>query len=720
MLPSLPAESAIGAAQRVAVETRLRGQARLLARVGWLGVAVVTAGLFVTSVALQLGAIHRLCPTPACVTAPLPPVELEAAHELGLPVVVVLSLNPALTLLVALVYGAVAVLLFTRKPDERMALLVSLALLLFGCATFTGALAILPLRYPVLRLPVAAINFLGSAAFTLFLYAFPDGRLVPRWTRWAAIAWLIQQFPHFVFPGTPLDTATWPPLVSVALWAALMGSVVYAQTVRYQRISTEAQRQQTKWVILGIGVGFVGFLAGSAVQFAVGTRGAHAAPSTGAALEVSLVAGTLGELAMLIIPVSIAIAMLRYRLFDVDVLLNRTLVYAALTACVVGLYVVIVSALSLAFQVRANPGISLLATGAVAVLFQPLRERLQRSVNRLLYGRRDEPYAVLSQLAQRLEATVVPDAVLPTIVETVAGALKLPYAALALADGAAFNVAASVGSPRDDLLRLPLVYQGETVGELRLAPRAPGEPFTPADRKLLQDLAREAGVAVHAVRLTADLRRLTRDLQASRVQLITAREEERRRLRRDLHDGLGSALTSMTFKLGAAENLLAHDPVAVEQLLGELKGQTQAAIADIRHLVYGLRPPALDELGLVTALREYAGHYQLDGVEVSVEAPEALPSLSAATELAAYRIALEALANVARHACATTCTIRLRIVGDALALEIADDGVGLPADAHAGVGLTAMRERAVELGGSCAIMRGIDGGTCVSARLPLG
>jgi signal transduction histidine kinase len=291
---------------------------------------------------------------------------------------------------------------------------------------------------------------------------------------------------------------------------------------------------------------------------------------------------------------------------------------------------------------------------------------------------------------------------------------------LALADGAAFSVAASVGTPRDDLLWLPLVYQGETVGELRLAPRAPGEPFSLADRKLLQDLAREAGVAVHAVQLTADLRRLNRDLQASRVQLITAREEERRRLRRDLHDGLGSALTGMTFKLGASQNLLAHDPVAVEKLLGELKGQAQAAIADIRQLVYGLRPPALDELGLVSALREYAGHYQLDGVEVSVEAPEALPSLPAATELAAYRIALEALANVARHAHATTCAIRLRIVGEALALDVEDNGVGLPADAHAGVGLTAMRERAVELGGSCAIVRRIEGGSCVSARLPLG
>jgi signal transduction histidine kinase len=197
------------------------------------------------------------------------------------------------------------------------------------------------------------------------------------------------------------------------------------------------------------------------------------------------------------------------------------------------------------------------------------------------------------------------------------------------------------------------------------------------------------------------------------------REEERRRLRRDLHDGLGSALTSVTFQLDAASNLLDRDPAAVKTLLSELKAQTQAAIADIRRLVYNLRPPILDEWGLVAALHEQVAQYELNAVRVTVEAPESLPALPAAIEVAAYRIALEALANVIRHAQATRCTIRLDVYDDALTIEVQDNGRGLPPDYHAGVGISAMRERAAELGGSCVIENVAAGGTRVYTWLPL-
>jgi signal transduction histidine kinase len=354
-------------------------------------------------------------------------------------------------------------------------------------------------------------------------------------------------------------------------------------------------------------------------------------------------------------------------------------------------------------------------------------------VNRLFYGQRDEPYRVVSRLGQRLEATLAPEAVLPTIVETVAQALKLPYAAITLQqDGAVVSAATfgkepGGGKPRpyisgnveaslaDSLIRLPLIYQTEQIGELVLAPRGPGESFTPADHALLSDLARQAGVTAHAVRLTTDLQRLTGELQQSRTQLVTTREEERR----DLHDGLGSALTSVTFQLDAANNLLDRDPQAVKTLLKELKAQTQASIADIRRLVYNLRPPILDEWGLVAALREQVAQYQLNQIQVTVDAPESLPALPAAVEVAAYRIALEARANVIRHAQATRCTICLAVCDDALTVEVQDNGKGLPSDYHTGVGISAMRERAAELGGSCVIEDVATGGTRVYARLPL-
>src|SRR6266702_8995934 len=184
-------------------------------------------------------------------------------------------------------------------------------------------------------------------------------------------------------------------------------------------------------------------------------------------------------------------------------------------------------------------------------------------------------------------------AMLPTIVETVAQALKLPYTAIALRQGETLTTVASYGLPQQESVVLPLVYQTEPIGQFMLAPRAPTEPFTPADRQLLEDIAHQAGIAAYAVRLTTDL-------QLSRERLVTAREEERRRLRRDLHDGLGPLLALQTLQLDAARSLLVRDPSAADALLVELKAQTQTIIANIRRLVYDLRPPALDELGLVS------------------------------------------------------------------------------------------------------------------------
>ncbi len=389
----------------------------------------------------------------------------------------------------------------------------------------------------------------------------------------------------------------------------------------------------------------------------------------------------------------------------------------------------VVGYLATVFHVRDHLAVSLLSTGLVALLFQPLRERLQRGVNRLIYGERDEPYRVLSQLGQRLEATLAPDETLPVIVQTVADTLKLPYTAIGLRHEDGVVVVAATGQPVANPLRLPLSYQGEPVGELLLAPRAGETSLDPADRRLLEDLARQTGVAVHTVRLTADLQR-------SRERLVTTREEERRRLRQDLHDGLGPALASVALHLSAARNLIADTPEAVAMLTGA-KVQLQDAVADIRRLVYALRPPTLDELGLVGAIGEYTARLGLSGLNISVKAQEPLPPLPAAVEVAAYRITLEALTNVARHARAATCIVRLAVesssdgrageygpgalaTGDVLRVDVVDDGRGMDPSARRGTGLVSMRERAVELGGTIVIEPADGGGTRVCAWLPIG
>jgi signal transduction histidine kinase len=369
--------------------------------------------------------------------------------------------------------------------------------------------------------------------------------------------------------------------------------------------------------------------------------------------------------------------------------------------------------------------VSLIATGLAAVMFQPLRDRLQRGVNHLMYGERDDPYAVLSRMGQRLESRLAPDAVLPAVTRTLREALKLPYAEIQLRREEGFETAAVAGDPGDDTLSLPLVYGGETVGRLVVGPRAGDEGFGPTERRLLEDLAHQIGASAHAALKTDEALRLSADLQRSRERLVEAREEERRRLRRDLHDGLGPQLSSQALTIDAVRRLMRRDPDAAEELLLELKADAQDAVTDIRRLVYGLRPPALDDLGLLGALRESSAQYTAKGLSVSVEASESLPPLSAAVEVAAYRIAQESLSNVSRHAEAHACTVYLAIEeASVLCLEVRDDGRGIPdpqenASLRAGVGLTSMRERASELGGNLVVEPLPEGGTRVRARLPL-
>jgi signal transduction histidine kinase len=366
-----------------------------------------------------------------------------------------------------------------------------------------------------------------------------------------------------------------------------------------------------------------------------------------------------------------------------------------------------------------NLAISLLATGLVAVLFAPLRDRLQRAVNRLMYGERDEPYRVLARLGQRLEATLAPDAVLPTVVETIAQALKLSYAAVAVPQDQGWVITAAYGTPHGTPVSVPLVYSNEMVGRLLLCSRAPGEAFTAADEQLLTDLARQVGIAAHATRLTANLQRANEHLRAARESLVTAREEERRRLRRDLHDGLGPQLAGFSLRLDAVRNLLRRDPDAAERLVQDVADRMQSALADIRRLVYALRPPALDELGLIPTLRQHAAQYTATGLQITIDAPEEMRQLPAAVEVAAYRIVTEALTNVMRHARAKLCVVRIAVNDDVLGIQISDDGQGIADDHRIGVGLTSMRERAEELGGSFTIEAPPGAGTRIRVHLPL-
>jgi signal transduction histidine kinase len=425
------------------------------------------------------------------------------------------------------------------------------------------------------------------------------------------------------------------------------------------------------------------------------------------------------------IPFALAAAVLRDRAFDIELVLNRSLVYGGLTMAIVGIYAIVVSVLGAVLAEHGGFAASLLATGLVAILALPIRDVLQRAVSRLMYGDRDDPYRALARLGHRLEGIIEPERIPTVIVDSIAEALRVPYVALEVGPPGAAELVAVRGRPVADPLVLPLVYGAEVVGQLLLGQRTGDQRFSPADLRLLDDLARGAGSAVHSTRLTLDVLR-------SRERLVTAREEERRRLRRDLHDGLGPALAAIGLRAEAAKELLDVDSTSARAQLDELRVEASQALADIRRLVYDLRPPALDELGLVGAIRQQAaslssppragtadaGDTGSPRLAVDVEAPAGLPALPAAVEVAAYRIAVEALTNTARHADARRCSIRLA-TGRDLTIEVIDDGRGLPEDLEAGVGITSMRERASELGGSLVVEPVAAGGTRVWAQIPL-
>jgi signal transduction histidine kinase len=299
------------------------------------------------------------------------------------------------------------------------------------------------------------------------------------------------------------------------------------------------------------------------------------------------------------------------------------------------------------------------------------------------------------------------------LIETIAQTLKLPYVAIALQVGEQWKVQAETGRLSASPETFPLVYQGQSTGQLWVSRRAPNEDFNTADRLLLTNIARQAGAVAYSVRLNAAL-------QQSRQQLVTAREEERRRLRRDLHDGLGPQLASQTLTIDAIGRLLETNPEKAADLLEHLETQSQVAIQDIRRLVYQLRPPALDELGLVGALREGVKQYGQIANRIEIMAtPNPLPLLPAAIEVAVYRIAQEAITNVIRHAEATSCRVSIAAHDHHLDLIIVDDGKGYPVDFHFGVGLNSMRERAEELAGTIHFENQAQGGAKVQVWLAL-
>ncbi len=529
----------------------------------------------------------------------------------------------------------------------------------------------------------------------LALLLFPDGHPPsPRW-RWVVLAVIVTAplfalemgaSPEPMDPSLPVGYLTLPGYGALQpLWIATeirgalaMCAGLAALAVRYRR-GSEVERRQLLWLLLAVLVAVI------------------------VILPWGLVAGTPIEVlfAIPLIPIAVTVAIVRHQLLDIRLVVSRMLAWMMLLLAVVVAYAGLVALL--ARFTAPGLGWSAMVTVLLVVLAAPMLPRLQRLVDGALYGDRGNPARVVIRLGEQL---ATPDAELQGVVTTIRTAVRLPYVAIERGG----RILASDGEPSERVHSWPLTRGGTLEGQLRIGLREGERDLAAADRRVLAMLADPVAVAVHSTVVSEEL-------QASRERIIAAREEERRRLRRELHDGLGPTLTGIAFAADAAANTIDDDPEQSQRLLTTLRRNTRAALADVRRLVDNLRPPALDELGLVEALRQRADQlsWRADGasVRVRLDVPEQVPPLPAAIEVATYRIATEALTNVVRHSRATGALVRLRC-GERLELSITDDGP--PNGAWApGVGLDAMRERAAELGGSFKAGPTPTGGQVVAA-----
>ncbi|MFG2876428.1 sensor histidine kinase [Streptomyces sp. NPDC048337] len=404
-------------------------------------------------------------------------------------------------------------------------------------------------------------------------------------------------------------------------------------------------------------------------------------------------------------PAAILVTVLRRRMFGIDLAVNRTLVWTLLTGMLVAGYFATVALLGLVL-----PGddalARVLATAATAAGIQPFRGWLQRRVDRLVYGEAAAP--ALSRVGRHLGSAGTPEQSLAGMAESIAASFNLGSARI-LDAGEAREAAAGAAT---DAVEVPLVVRGEPVGVLLVTPR-PGERL---DRRARAALAEVAPLVATAVQLAA----VTRALRESRGRLAAARDDERRVLRRELHDEIGPALAGIGLGLSAARNLLPEGADRAEELLGRLRGEVDARVEEVRVLARGLVPPVLAKLGLVPALRELVMRYEADGLTVVVRAEgDGVDGTPPEVAGAVYAIVAEAIRNVSRHAQARLCAVELSIADQLLNVSVQDDGRGMAADVRRGVGTDSIRERAEGVGGTATWSPGESGrGTRLELRLP--
>ncbi|WP_164472831.1 sensor histidine kinase [Cohnella candidum] len=678
--------------------TRLRTAALAGMHALWWALALLSAVVSIYNHALGFDAYAAPCSNDGCFSFfQMNEAQFNRLSLLGIDPGLYNALTFVLLTVQNLSSWAVGILLYRYGWKDFYCLTASLMLIVTG--TIFNVDDPLFADYPRLMDGFLFLNVIGSL-YLFFLFLLPYGRFVPRWTAVPALLWLAGVVFGYLLPDNPyLNSMNWNPILRLIYVNAVHLLVVGVQIARSRKESSPERRRQIRW----FAVGMLAYMAGGTASLfpAVGSEGIFKL-----LMHLVLYSG------LFLLPFSIGLMAFEQRIRRMSKAFNRALVYVALSIMMVMAYALLVGGLGLLFRGRVNDMISLLSAGFVAVLFQPLRSQAQTAVNRLVYGDREDPHQLLSGLTKRLEGALTHHSLLPAVAETIAQALRIPYAAVEVDFGNGDERIAAYGTPGESESAIPLDVQGERVGRLVLGIEEPRAAWPPGRQTALDDLIRQVSIAVQSVRLTEELHR-------SRERIVIAREEERRRLRRDLHDGLGSSLASMMLRLDEARQQHGREPAQSLQAIVTVQAQMGAALDDIRRLVYQLRPPVLDELGLRFALRELALQFQDPSLEIRLDDASIPSELPAAAEVAVYRIVQEALTNVVRHSGAKICRIRAWEEDGELRLTVEDDGIGMAERNKSGVGVRSMKERAEELGGHCAWDSEIGGGTRIRVELPL-
>jgi signal transduction histidine kinase len=677
----------------------------------------------------------------------------------------VLGIDPSEPIVILLIplFAIVGALIASRRPGHPLGWIFCAMSLLF-CLEFFGeqyadrgiltAPGSLPAVVAVAWVQSWMLWVFWPAGIALFLILFPTGR--PPSSRWRPVVWLAILFAgtmvlvSALHPGPLSDPMRSKGYVSydfrflnptgipgserflvIPDTLARMGSyflIVIAAVglvIRLRRSSGE-ERQQLKWIAY---VGSAIFL--DVITFiALDTSGQHGLADVAFSALILLI--------FLGIPAAAGIAILKYRLYDIDLVINKSIVYGALAVFITTVYVAIVVGIGRLVGTGGKPnlGLSILATALVAVAFQPVRERVQRLANRLVYGKRATPYEALAEFSDRIASTYSDEQVLPQLARTIAestgaaqaviwareGSDDRTLASWPESNGSSIHAAAGTDRSSSSDRIVQVQHQGEVLGALSIR-KARGETVTPVDDRMLADLASPAGVVLRNRQLTrelearlAEISAQTAELQASSARIIAAQDSTRRRLERNIHDGAQQHLVAIAVKLRLAATLARRDPARATRLLDELEVETHQALETLHALARGIYPPILRELGLESAIRAQATRFSVP-VDVSAHGLARYPS---EVEAAAYFCCLEALQNVAKHANATQVRIRLEDAGGELAFSVDDDGIGFdPARTRQGSGLQNIADRLAALGGHLTVIPGPDGGTSLQGRVPI-